>query len=133
MRRRLLGACLRAYPRDVRTRDGAELRELAEDLAADHGAVREALGLVRGGWAERRRRAGARRVRIALAAVVASVVAVLTWSAAAAAEPDRVEEEQLGCSGDCRAEEREVAQLIDDGWACAELRTTPVTWRCTLD
>ena len=134
MRHRLLRACLRAYPRDVRERDGGELRDLAEDLAADHGVVREALGLVRGGWAERWRRARRLRTTVALTAATASVVAVLTWSAAAAAEPVRVEEELSSCAGDCGSLEREVAQRIADGWTCTDLRTTTsVTWRCALD
>lgn len=133
MRRRLLRGCLRAYPRDLRVRDGSELRDLAEDLAADHGALREALGLVRGGWAERRRRASRRRTAVALTAASASALALLTWSAAAA-EPGRVEEERLECAGDCAWVDREVAHRIDNGWTCASLRTAPsVTWRCTLD
>lgn len=134
MRHRVLRACLRAYPRDVRERDGRELRDLAEDLAADHGVVREALGLVRGGWAERWRRRSPRRTTVALTAATASVIAVLTWSAAAAAEPTRVEEELFGCAGECGSLEREVAHRIEDGWTCTDLRTTAsVTWRCTLD
>ncbi len=135
MRHRVLRACLRAYPRALRERDGAELLALAEELAADRGAVREALGLVRGGWVERRRRASRRRR--ALAASTASgvaVLAVLTWAAAAAADPGRVEEERFGCAGDCRSVERQVRHLVDDGWTCAERReTTSTTWRCTLD
>lgn len=133
MRRRVLRTCLRAYPRDVRDRDGAELTDLAEDLAADHGVVREALGLVRGGWVERRRRASRRRrTTVALGAATASVLAMLTWSAAA--EPGRAEEDRFDCTGDCAVAEREVANRIADGWTCVEHHPTPsATWRCTLD
>ena len=132
---RVLRTCLRAYPRDVRERDGAELNDLAVDLAADHGLVREALGLVRGGWAERRRRASRRRrTTIALVAATASIRAMLSWSAAAAAGPGRVEEDRFDCAGECAVVERAVAHRIDDGWTCTDLSATAsVIWRCTLD
>jgi len=133
VRRRLLRTCLRAYPRDLRERDGPELSDLAEDLAADHGVVREAVGLVRGGWAERRGRADRRRrAPVALTAATVSVLALLTWSAAA--EPGRAEEDRFDCPGDCDVVEREVADRIAGGWTCIELpATASVTWRCTLD
>ena len=130
----VLRTCLRAYPREVRERDGAELFDLAVDLAADHGLVREALGLVRGGWAERRRRASRRRRTTYALTAATSVLAVLTWSATAQATPGRVEEDRFACAGDCHLVEREVAHRIDGGWTCIELTATPSpTWRCRLD
>ena len=57
MSNRVLKLCLRAYPRARRRRDGELLVDLAMELAADHGAWREALGLVAGGvrarWKDR--------------------------------------------------------------------------------
>lgn len=134
MRRRLLRACLRAYPRDVRERDGAALCDLADELAGDHGPAREALGLVRGGWAERRRRASRRQRRtLALVAAGAATVAAVAWSATAVADPGRVEVDRFGCASDCHWVAREVAQRVEDGWSCRELRgAAPVAWRCTL-
>ena len=133
MRGRVLRLCLRAYPRAVRERDGAELEALATDLAADHGTLREALGLLRGGWAERRRRASRRRrTAVALTAATASVLAVLTWSAAA--QPGRYEEERFGCTGRCADVEAQVAERVDDGWDCTESRgAAGTTWRCVRD
>jgi len=131
---RMLRTCLRAYPRDVRERDGDELLELAADLAADHGLVREALGLVRGGCAERRRGAGRRRrTTVALATAAASALAVLTWSVAAQAVPGRVEEDRFECAGDCHLVERTVADRVDDGWTCLEIHAPASTgWQCTV-
>ena len=131
---RMLRTCLRAYPREVRERDGDELLDLAVHLAADHGLVPEALGLVRGGWAERRRGASrSRRTTLALTAA-ASALAVLIWSAAAQAAPMRVEEDRFDCAGDCQLAERAVAHLVDDGWICIEIHATAsASWRCTVD
>jgi hypothetical protein len=133
MRHRVLRACLRAYPREVRQRDGDELVALAIELAEDHGTAREALGLLRGGWAERRRRARrSRRLVLGLAAATGSVLAVTAWSASA--QPDRVEEESLSCVDGCADVERQVAEREDAGWACAEVEdAAATTWRCTLD
>lgn len=133
MRRQVLRACVRAYPRELRTRDGDELVLLATELAGRHGTTREALGLLRGGWSERRRRAGRRRrLAVGLAAATTSVLAVTAWSAAA--ESGRVEEETFHCTGGCADLEREVDARIDAGWACAEHRDAgATTWRCTLD
>jgi hypothetical protein len=132
---RTLRTCLRAYPRDVRERDGDELLDLAVHLAADHGIVREVLGLVRGGWAERRRIASRRRrTAVALTAATASALAVLTWSAAAQAAPGRVEDDRFDCAGDCHLVEGAVAHRVDDGWTCIEMNATASdSWRCTLD
>jgi hypothetical protein len=129
----MLRICLLAYPRELRERDGAELNDLALELADDHGIAREGLGLLWGGWRERRRRASRRRrTTIALAAATGAVLAVLTWSAAA--DPGRVEEDRFGCAGDCAAVQREVADRIDDGWTCTKSAAwAAVTWRCTLD
>ncbi len=133
MRRRLLRWSLLAYPRPLRDRDGAELLTLAEELAAEHGAARELLGLLLGGWAERRRRhPRRRRVAVALTAATGVVLAVLAWSAAAG--PVRVEEERFGCAGECAEVEAAVAERVADGWTCTESRAaTAVSWRCTLD
>lgn len=133
MSHRVLQACVRAYPRAVRARDGQELVLLASELAGRHGTAREALGLLRGGWAERRRRAGReRRLAVGLAAATGSLLAVTAWSAAA--QPGRVEQEVLTCANGCADVEREVDARLDAGWACAEDRDGPVTtWRCTLD
>lgn len=133
MRRGLLETCLRAYPRELRERDGAELRDLAEELALEHGVVREALGLIRGGWRERTRRATTRRrTTIGVGVAGAAVLAVVTWSPMAVADSGTFEVEQLGCAGDCGSVEQQVAQLLDDGWTCRERRTAAaVAWRCT--
>ena len=47
MKDRLLRLCLRAYPRERRRADGEAILDLARELAADNGALREgfALGL----------------------------------------------------------------------------------------
>lgn len=133
MRRRLLALCLLAYPREVRERDGDALRDLALDLAAHNGTVREGLGLIRGGWAERRRLAGrVRRAVTVLAVGMGTALAALTWTATA--QPTRVEEDRFSCTGDCRAVEAEVAARVRGGWTCDEIRASDsVTWRCTLD
>lgn len=130
---RLLRLCLLAYPRVVRERDAGELTALAAELAAEHGTAREAWGLLRGGWGERRRRATRRRrVTTALVAATAAVLALATWSATA--QPTRVEVERFGCAGDCATTESRVAALVDGGWTCDETREpSATTWRCTLD
>lgn len=133
---RVLRLCLLAYPRELRGRDGEELLALAAELADDHGTTREALGLLRGGWAERRRRASrGRRAALALTAATAVTLGALTWSAAAS--PGRVEEERYGCSTDCAGVQREVDRRVDDGWTCDRSTTAAaaatVGWRCTLD
>lgn len=131
---RLLRACLVAYPRDLRARDGDDLLALADELGAAHGVLREALGLLRGGWAERRRGAGRRRRVLVAGLVGVPVLALLTWSAAAAATPGRVEVERFGCAGDCSSVERQVAERERTGWACVEEPGGPsIAWRCTLD
>ena len=133
MSRRLLELSLLAYPRQVRRRDGDDLLDLADELAATHGAGREAFGLLRGGLAERRRRRSpARKAAIAVSAAVGSVLVVLTWSAAA--EPLRVEEDQFSCEGECTEVDALVAQREREGWTCAEQETAAsVSWRCTRD
>ena len=51
---RLLRIALRAYPKEVRERDGAVLLDCAAELAGDGGSrLREAAGLARGGLARR--------------------------------------------------------------------------------
>jgi hypothetical protein len=133
MRRRLLEACLLAYPREVRDRDRDHLRDLALELADAHGTAREALGLIRGGLAARRRHRGrSRRTVIAVGAVTGLVLALLTWSAAA--QGGRVEEDRFSCAGVCADVEAEVASRVREGWSCTERREpTVVTWRCSTD
>lgn len=92
MRSRLLDLSLLAYPREARARDGDHLRDLAADLAADHGTLREALGLLRGGLAERRRRSRSGRAVIAAGAAIVIALTALTWTATA--QGVRVEEEE---------------------------------------
>lgn len=127
----MLGLGLLAFPREVRDRDGAYLRELALDLADTHGTAREVLGLVRGGLGERRRRMG--RLRSAVAAAGAALVlalGVLTWSTAAAGA--RVEEDRFACAGECDGTRAEVADRVADGWTCTERQeSTTVQWRCS--
>jgi len=132
MRRRLLDLCLLAYPREVRARDREHLRDLAMDLADDHGTVREALGLLRGGLTERRRRGRTRRAVIAVAAGTALALGGLTWTATA--QGGRVEEDLFSCAGPCADTEAEVASRVRDGWTCTERRDPDaVSWRCTRD
>ncbi|WP_109509913.1 hypothetical protein [Nocardioides speluncae] len=86
MRSRLLDAGLLAFPRGVRDRDGDHLRDLAHELADDHGITREVLGLVRGGLGERARRVRrSRRTMLAVGALTGLVLTLLTATAAAAA------------------------------------------------
>lgn len=96
MRAGLLDLCLLAYPRAVRVRDGEQLRELAADLAVDHGSLREAVGLLRGGLAERRRQSRPRRALIAVGAAAVVVLTALTWTASAQSGTE--EEEVLGAT-----------------------------------
>ena len=131
MIRRLVGLCLLAYPRAVRARDGEHLRGLAAELAADHGILREAFGLVRGGLAERRRQSRTRRAVVAVGAATFVALTALTWTATA--QGGRVEEEVFTCSARCADAEAEVASRVVDGWSCTERRQPAgVTWRCVL-
>jgi len=132
MIRRLLDLCLLAYPRAVRMRDGEHLRELAADLAADHGLLREAFGLVRGGLAERRRQSRTSRAVVAVGAATLTALTALTWTATA--QGGRMEEDVLTCSRQCADAEAEVASRVVDGWSCTERREPAgVSWRCVLD
>ncbi|MGI8593280.1 MAG: hypothetical protein ACR2ML_02755 [Solirubrobacteraceae bacterium] len=91
MNGRLLSLCLLAYPRARRVRDGEVLRDLATELSARRGAIREAFGLIRGGLAARWEDAacgarapwgdGLRRLALPLAAANAAVwvVGALRW------------------------------------------------------
>jgi len=132
MTRRLVDLCLLAYPRAVRARDGEHLRELAADLAADHGFLREAFGLVRGGLAERRRQSQTRPAVVAVGAATLVALTALTWTATA--QGGRVEEDVLTCSEQCADAEADVASRVVDGWSCTERREPArVSWRCVLD
>lgn len=128
---RLLDLCLLAYPRQVRARDGDHLRELAADLAGDHGALREAFGLLRGGLAERRRQPRTRRSVIAVAAATLLTLTALTWTATATGD---AEEDVFTCAGQCADTEAEVASRVRDGWSCTERRQPDAaSWRCVRD
>jgi len=94
----LIDLCLRAYPRPARDRDGELLRDLALELGADHGAVREAFGLLRGGLAQRWRHTRPRQR--AMLAVGGAGLAVALLAGPAVAAPIRVEEEITTCSAD---------------------------------
>ena len=133
MSRRALDLALLAYPRQTRQRDGDHLLDLAHELADTHGTTREVVGLLRGGFAERRRRRSTtRKVAMAVGAAIGSVLVVLTWSAAA--EPLRVEEDQFSCQGECADIDAQVAERERDGWTCTEQETSgSVMWRCTRD
>ncbi len=132
MRRRLLELCLLAYPRAVRERDSDHLRDLALDLADSHGTAREAFGLLRGGMAERVRRARTRRTALAVGAATAVALTFLTWSAAA--QSGSVEEDRFICVGECADTEAEVDARVRDGWTCTEDRESEtVSWRCVRD
>ena len=132
MKNRLLDLCLLAYPRAVRARDGEHLRELATDLAGDHGFLREAFGLLRGGLAERRRQSWTRRAVVAAGAATLLALTALTWTATA--HGGRVEEDLFACTGQCADAEAEVDSRVRDGWSCTEGRgPSAVIWRCTRD
>jgi hypothetical protein len=132
MNHRLLDLCLLAYPRKVRARDGDHLRELATDLAGDHGSLREALGLLRGGLAERRRQSRTGRALVAAGAATLLALTALTWTATA--QSGRVEEDVFSCAGQCSEAEAEVASRVRDGWTCTERRDpTTASWRCVRD
>jgi hypothetical protein len=133
MSRRILELSLLAFPRHIRQRDGEHLLELADELADRHGVGREALGLLRGGLAERRRRRGpTRRVTLAMSAAIGSVLVIVSWSAAA--EPLRFEEDRYSCAGECADLSAQVADRERQGWTCTGQETaTTVTWRCTRD
>jgi len=128
----MLNLCLQAYPRAVRARDGKHLRELATDLAGDHGFLREAFGLLRGGLAERRRQSRTRRELIAMGTATLIALTGLTWTAVA--HGGRVEEDLFACAEQCVDAESEVASRVRDGWSCTE-RGEPagVSWRCVRD
>jgi hypothetical protein len=133
MRARLIDLCLLAYPREVRARDRGHLRDLAMDLSEDHGAIREALGLLRGGLAERGRRGTpARRAMVAVVSAVVVTVAGLTWTAAA--QGGRFDEDVFSCTGECADTEEDVASRVRDGWDCTDRREPAgASWRCVLD
>lgn len=132
MRRRLLGLCLLAYPRSIRTRDREHLHDLALELTEDHGVLREAWGLLRGGLTERWRAARpGRRAVVAVVGAASAALAVLSWPAMG--EPTRVEEDVFTCAADrCAEVEVQVAARVEDDWICRDTGgPTAVTWRCT--
>ena len=58
MKDRFLRLCLRAYPRERQREDGGAILDLARELAADNGALREAFALAKAGLRERIERHG---------------------------------------------------------------------------
>lgn len=135
MSRRMIDLCLLAYPAATRRRDGGHLRELALDLAEDHGLFREVCGLLRGGLAERRRRSRSGRAVVAVGAaslLALTALTALTWTATA--QSAQIEEDVFECAGECTDARAEVASRVRDGWSCTE-RPEPdrVSWRCVLD
>jgi hypothetical protein len=132
MRSRVLSLCLLAYPRPLRRRDGDELLDLAQDLAARNGTAREALGLLRGGLVERLSPTPTRRAVAGSVAGTALVLTALAWTATA--QGGRVEEDVFSCSAHCGDPEAEVAARVQDGWTCTHHReAAAVSWRCTRD
>ncbi len=128
----MLDLCLLAYPRAVRRRDGEHLRELALELASDHGAWREAIGLVVGGLAERRRRQRSWRSLTAVGAAVVVALTALTWTASA--HGGEVEEDLLACTTRCADVEAAVEERMRDGWSCtAQREPAGASWRCVRD
>jgi hypothetical protein len=127
MTRRLLVLCLRAYPRSRRQRDGGYLLDLALELADESGIRRQAVSLVRGGWAERLR--GVRRGPVLLAGGVAA--AVLAVGGVAVADEGSVEVEVQLCAGaDCASAEDWAADR-SEGWRCDRTSLGDVSWQCT--
>ncbi len=107
MRRRVLGLCVRAYPRSRRERDGDYLRDLALELSEGHGVRREIGSPLRNGLADRVRpsRRSARLRPGTVAGLVAAIVSTL------------------------------VAARVRDGWACRssrDARAALSVWHCTL-
>lgn len=131
MRRRVLDLGLLAYPRELRDRDGEHLRDLALDLADDHGTARELLGLVWGGLGERGRQIRRPRL-VAAGALTAVVLAALTMTATATSA--RVEEDRFACVGECVETRAAIADRVEDGWTCTgDGDATAAQWRCSRD
>lgn len=78
MSRRIIELCLLAYPRTQRRRDGAYLRDLADELAETNGVVREAWSLLATGLSARARglSTSRRAVPLAIAGAVAAAAVV---------------------------------------------------------
>jgi hypothetical protein len=53
MKDRFLRLCVRAYPRERQRADGEAILDLARELAADNGALREGFALAKAGLRER--------------------------------------------------------------------------------
>jgi hypothetical protein len=141
MRRRVLTLCVLAYPRSRRDRDGDYLRDLALELAGDHGVRREVASLLGNGLVERvrlGRRSSWRRhgVVAALVAIVSTGLAagLLSWPAM----EQRFEAERFSCDATdgCAETAAVVAARVRDGWECRSSRVRreglSVVWHCTL-
>ena len=129
MSRRLLAGCLLAYPRSRRERDGAYLLDLALELAEESGNTRQALSLVRGGFAERLR--GRRRGPMLLAGAVATAI-VAVGGVAVAAEGSAEVEVQSCAGAACSSVETWAADRERAGWRCDRTSSpVDVSWQCT--
>jgi hypothetical protein len=141
MMRRLLGACLIAYPRACRRREGEYLRDLALELAAHQGVARQVRSLLLGGIRERARGAGrwSRRLGAASLAGLALVFGGLAVSAAADGN-HRVDRftcnAAAGAGGSCATRARSLVSSRERaGWRCAPDGGAPADrradWQCT--
>jgi hypothetical protein len=150
MSRRLLEACLLAYPRSCRERDRDHLLDLATDLAEAHGSARQAMSLLFGGLNERielrRRTAGgvrggwARRVAIACFVLMGLTVAAIELTGVSRGDVGSVQEfeeytcvhaevtparrdgQQVARDSGCADTTRLVAAMERDGWSCTTHR-----------
>ena len=136
MRRRLLGLCLLAYPCASLERDREYLRDLALDLAATEGLLRQAWSLVGGGLRERieatRRRRGAgawaRRAAIGSLAIAALFAGAGMFVTDQGGAQKSHEVEVLTCVTDeanpraCADLNAATARRAQAGWDCTTRR-----------
>lgn len=141
MSRRLLGLCVLAYPRVRRQLDGPYLRDLALELAGNHGIVRQAVSLLCGGVRERielRRSSGAGSMTrviatsVALAAVATVLAITLAGSSDHQVEAHSCVESVVMASGletrepkgdqGCAWVQRLMAAMERRGWDCGSRR-----------
>jgi hypothetical protein len=136
VRRHLLDLCLLAYPRVSRARDREYLRDLALDLAATQGLLRQAWSLVGGGLRERievtrrRRGAGAWARRAAVGSL--AIAALYAGAGLFLADPGGAEKgrevEVLACVTDeanpraCADVNTATARRAQAGWDCTTRR-----------
>jgi hypothetical protein len=153
VRRRLLDLCLLAYPRLTLERDREYLRDLALELAAQQGLLRQAWSLLRGGVRERieatrRRRGGpgawARRAAIGSLALAALFAGAGLFVADQGGAETRHEVEVLTCvtdeagARDCTDVNAATARRTRAGWECTTRRLAhgglvEITSTCTRE